>query len=517
MPDFSVLIVGAGPTGMTAAIELKRAGLDVRIIDKSDRMAEHSQALVVQARTLEQFQRYGIADKALAVGRKLRAARFFSEGKQIVSVSFESLASQYPFLLFIPQSETESLLNEEMERLGVKTERRVELDSLIQDSQGVQVSLRHPDGCIEKTSVRWVIGCDGAHSTVREKTGTPFQGGGVGLSFFLGDLEVDGPDVPEDELTVHVHRGDVIFMGRLSEKLVRMIVALHSEQGKDEHRQLSTEEFQAAVDQVGVRVKIHSAAWTSPFRVSDRQARAYRIGHVFLAGDASHIHSPVGGQGMNTGIQDVANLAWKMAAVARGSHPSLLDSYEEERGEVGKALLRFTERGLKMATIANPLIEGVRDLLAPVVSSLKPVQRRLIGFIAETSIEYRSSSIVWDHGGDGDLRAGDRLPDLRLLNPGDETTLLRGWTEPRHLALVVNGSDVEIAHIRGELREAEVVPLYMPQLDDEGIRLLGIRKKIIIVRPDGYVGFRGALSDNKEWRAYARQDGLFPEEVRMAA
>ena len=517
MPDFSVIIVGAGPTGMTAAIELKRAGLDVRIIDKSDRMAEHSQALVMQARTLEQFQRYGIAAEALARGRKLRGARFFSEGKQIVSVRFENLPSEYPFLLFIPQSETESLLNQEMERLGVKTERRVELESLTQDSRGVHVSLRHPDGRVEDSSARWLIGCDGAHSTVREMTGTPFQGAGVGLSFFLGDLEMDGPDVPDDELTVHVHRGDVVFMGRLSDKLVRMIVALHSEQRKDEHRQLSAEEFQEAADHVGVRVKVHSAAWTSPFRVHDRPARAYRIGHVFLAGDASHIHSPVGGQGMNTGIQDVANLAWKMAAVARGAHSSLLDSYEEERGEVGKALLRFTERGLRMATIANPLIEGVRDLLAPVVSSLKPVQRRLIGFIAETGIEYRSSSIVWDNGGDGDLRAGDRLPDLTLLNPGDETTLLRDWTEPRHLALVVNGSDVEIAHIRAELPEADVVPLYTPQLDDEGISLLGICKKILIVRPDGYVGFRGALADQKEWRAYARQDGLFPEVVKMAA
>ncbi len=448
MSSSSILIVGAGPTGMTAAIELKRAGLDVRIIDKSGQMAAYSQALVVQARTLEQFQRYRIADEAVARGRQLHGVRFYSDGKKIVSISLEDLASRYPFLLFLPQSETESLLNEHMERLGVTTERGVELESLAQDSHGVHAGLRHPDGRLENTRVRWLIGCDGAHSTVREKTGTPFQGGGVGLSFFLGDLELEGPDAPQDDLTIHVRRGDVIFMGRLSDKLVRMIVALHSEQQKDEHRQLTTADFQQAVDQVGVRVNVRSVAWTSPFRVNDRKARAYRIGHIFLAGDASHIHSPVGGQGMNTGIQDVANLAWKMEAVMRGAHPCLLDSYEEERGDVGKALLRFTERGLKMATITNPLIEGVRDLLAPLISNMKPVQRALIGFIAETAIEYRSSSIVWDHGGDGDLRAGDRLPDLTLQNPGDKTTLLGDWTEPRHLALVINGSDAEIALIR---------------------------------------------------------------------
>src|SRR5579871_315535 len=146
MPDCSTLIVGAGPTGMTAAIELKRAGLDVRIIDKSDHMTEHSQALVVQARTLEQFQRYGIASEAVARGRKLRGARFFSEGKQIVSVSTDQIASRYPFLLFLPQSATEALLNEHMERLGVETERQVELESVAQDSRGVYVTLRHPDG-----------------------------------------------------------------------------------------------------------------------------------------------------------------------------------------------------------------------------------------------------------------------------------------------------------------------------------------------------------------------------------
>jgi len=517
MSDSSILIAGAGPSGMTAAIELKRAGLDVRIIDKSDHMAEYSQALVVQARTLEQFQRYGIADEAVARGRKLYGARFYSEGKKIVSMSFDELSSRYPFLLFLPQSETEALLNEHMERLGVKTERRVDLESLAQDRRGVHARLRHPDGSFENLSVRWLIGCDGAHSTVRERTGTPFQGGGVGLSFFVGDLELDGPDAPKDELTVHVHRGDVVFMGRLSDKLVRMIVALHSEQDKDERRQLTAADFQQAADHVGVRVNVRSTAWASPFHVNDRQARAYRIGHVFLAGDASHVHSPVGGQGMNTGIQDAANVAWKLAAVARGAHPSLLDSYEEERCEVGKTLLRLTERGLKMATISNPLMEGVRDLLAPLISNLKPVQRALIGFIAETAIEYRSSSIVWDHGGDGDLRAGDRLPDFTLQDPGDKTTLLRNWTEPRHLALVINGSDAEIAQIRSDLPEVEVVPLYTPRLDDEGVRLLGIRKKLIIVRPDGYVGFRAPLANQKERRAYAQQDGLIPEVVTMAA
>jgi len=186
----------------------------------------------------------------------------------------------------------------------------------------------------------------------------------VGLSFFLGDCEVEGPDVVHDELSIHVHQGDLVFMGRLSERVVRVIVALREQQTSEENRDLTIEDFQRAVDRIGVRVKITAAEWMTPFRVSDRQAKHYRIGSVFLAGDASHIHSPVGGQGMNTGIQDAANLAWKLAAVAHGANERLLDSYEEERGEVGKALLRFTERGLQLATVSNPILERVRDALA---------------------------------------------------------------------------------------------------------------------------------------------------------
>jgi 2-polyprenyl-6-methoxyphenol hydroxylase-like FAD-dependent oxidoreductase len=502
---------------MTAAIELKRAGLDVRIIDKSERLAEHSQALAVQARTLEQFQRYGLAEEAIARGRKLHGGRFYSDGKQIVSLSFDQLPSRYPYLLFLPQSETEALLNAHMEQLGVRTERGVALESLEQRDRGVYAKLRHSDGGIEDLNVRWVIGCDGAHSAVRAMTGTRFECGGIGLSFFLGDIEAEGPDVPRDELTVHVNSGDVVFMGRISDRMVRMIVALHSEQDKEEHRKLTVEDFQQAVDHMGLRVKVLSAGWTSPFRVNECQARHYRIGNVFLAGDASHIHSPVGGQGMNTGIQDAANLAWKLAAVARGAGDSLLNSYEEERSQVGKALLRFTERGLKMASTKNPLLESLRDKFVPFFSNLKPVQRAVTGFIAETAIEYSSSSIVWDFGGDGDLGAGERLADLTLLTPGDRTTLLHEWNHARHLALVVNGSALELAQIREDLPEADVVPLYTPQLDDEGIGLLGIKKKVVIVRPDGYVGFRAPMKYRGEWIKYGLQDGLAPAVVKMAA
>jgi hypothetical protein len=284
-------------------------------------------------------------------------------------------------------------------------------------------------------------------------------------------------------------------------------VALHEDQQAPEKQDLTIEDFQRAVDRIGINIKIKSAEWMTPFRVNDRQAKHYRIGNVFLAGDASHIHSPVGGQGMNTGIQDAANLAWKVAAVSRGASDTLLDSYEEERGDVGKALLRFTERGLKLATVSNPILEKMRDTLAPVISMLPPVQRNAVGFISETAIEYRSSSIVRDYGGDGHLRAGDRLPDLRLRHSG-QSTLLEGWTSPRHLVVALNSDLDDIETLRRSVNHADVTSLSTSQLDYEGKRLFGDDGKMFVLRPDGYLGFRSPIGFQAELMQYARQEGL---------
>jgi len=505
MPDLQVLIVGAGPTGMTAAIELRRMGMDVRVFDKSDHMARYSQALVVQARTLEQFQRYGMADQVVAQGRRLREAKFFSEGKLIVDFKLSHMDGRFPFALFIPQSQTEELLNAHLKELGSGVEREVELVELKQDPH-LHATLRHPDGRTEEVAPRWLIGADGAHSTVRQKTGVAFEGGGVGLSFFLGDCDVEGPDVPADELSIHVHHGDVLFMGRMSEKVFRLIVATHDQQAA-EKREIAIEDLQRAVDRMGVQAKIKGAEWLTPFHVNDRQAKHYRVGSVFLAGDASHIHSPVGGQGMNTGIQDVANLGWKLAAVARGANETLLDSYEEERGEVGKALLRFTERGLKLATTSNPMVERMRDMLAPLLTMLDPVQHRAVGFISETAIEYRSSSIVHDYGGDGHLRAGDRVPDLPL-NHGKETSLLKGWTVPRHRVFGLNLDQDDIQTMRADLPHADVMSLASSDLGHDGRRLFGEDGKIFVLRPDGYLGFRSPMGFRVELLKYAKQEAL---------
>ncbi len=504
MASTQCLIVGAGPTGMSAAIELRRAGLDVRVLDKSTHMALHSQALVVQARTLEQFDRYGIANEAVAQGRKLTGARLWSEGRNIAHFEFARLQTNFPFALFLPQSQTEALLNRHMESLGVKTERGTELLAFTQQDNTVQAILRHPDGVEEEVKARWLLGCDGAHSAVREIAGIPFEGKGIPLSFFLGDLVLEGSSAPGEELAIHLHHGDVVFLGRLDDRFVRVIVAAHDQQGAQQKQEVTLADFQTAFDRAGLRLRAVASDWMTPFRVNDRQAKQYRAGNVFLAGDASHIHSPVGGQGMNTGIQDVANLAWKIAAVERGAPPALLESYQEERGAVGEALLRFTERGLKLATTDNRLLEEVRDTLLPMLTSLKPVQRAATSFISELAISYRGSSIVSDSGGDGDLHAGDRMPDLHLGG----TTLLANWHDARHLAILLGATAEQHEELTKALPRARVLSVASSDLDDYGHASLGRESKLLIVRPDGYLGFRGPMREREAWQAYIRQDAL---------
>jgi 3-(3-hydroxy-phenyl)propionate hydroxylase len=551
--DHNVLIVGAGPTGLAMAIELKRLGMPVRLIDKAEAPAQYSRALVVQARTLEQFERYGIADEAVARGRKMHGASLFSEGKQIVSFKLDEIPGRYPFALFLPQSETERLLTERLLSLGGEIERGTELLSYKNGKDGIEAQLRHKAGTVQTVPARWLVGCDGAHSLVRQQSKISFKGDTSGLDFFLGDLELNGPDAPGDEISLHLHRGNVVFFGRLDDKLVRVIVIMQRAADTPPlTRQPTIADFQAAIDGAGAKVTVTSAAWMTPFHINQRKAERYRIDSAFLAGDASHIHSPVGGQGMNTGIQDAANLAWKLAAVADGAGTELLDTYDEERGKVGEELLKTTSLGLLLATSANPIIEIVRDLLAPALTSLEPVKHAMMGFVSETAIHYRGSSIAADYGGDGELRAGDRVPNPDVeYEGGKRGRLLDDLADGRALAMGIGIEDMRKIRARVpranflELRSAEgmlgteieVPPEeangekagYHPVQDEfpasrpsgravahseiglltpEIEKLSGSENRVVVIRPDGYVGFRGSIDDLARLDDYARLTGL---------
>ncbi len=506
-----VLVIGAGPTGLTAAIELKRFGVSCRVIDKSLKGAQYSQALVIQARTLEQLERYGIAKIAVEQGRKIRQSSIYSEGKKIISFSLDQIPGSYPFVLFYPQNETERLLTDHLHSLGGAVERGVELAGVSDAGDQVSARLRHQDGRFEDVTAQWLIACDGAHSKVRESLQIPFSGSAVQLHFYLGDLEMEGPDALSDGLCVYLQRGNVVFIGRLTDKLYRVIVALHSAQESGgEDKTLTLDDFQEPLDRAGVKLTVKSAAWMTPFRVNDRQAARMRLSRVFLAGDASHIHSPVGGQGMNTGMQDIANLVWKIAAVRDGADDKILDSYAEERAPVGKALLQRTSLALKGATISNPLVEKLRDAVMSIGSKIPQVQEELIGFISETGIQYRGSSIVIDCGGGGALRAGDRMLNPWVTRNGSREPLLKPLENSRHLAIAFNVSDEAL--LQKQLPRVEFMSLQGESLpSDEGKemhRLFGTGERVLVIRPDGYIGFRGSAKDRDYLSKYARLTGL---------
>lgn len=279
------LVVGAGPTGLTAAIELKRFGVPVRIIDKAQQPAQYSQALVVQARTLEQFERYGIAEQAVARGRKLLHASMIDGGKTIVNFAFDRIASRYPFVLFLPQSETEKLLTEQLRSLGGTIERGVELAEVVRKGDTVTASLNHEDGRTEEVTPRWLLGCDGAHSRIRGNLRIPFSGRSVALHFYLGDLELEGPDSLGDEVRVYLHRGDIVFIGRLTDKISRVIVAAHDtgdvQEAIEQKRQATIADFQEAIDRAGIRLKVLSADWMTPLASMTGRLKTCRSGMCF--------------------------------------------------------------------------------------------------------------------------------------------------------------------------------------------------------------------------------------------
>lgn len=508
--DLDVLIAGAGPTGLAMAAEAARFGMRYRIIDKAPHGAQHSQALVVHARTLEQFERYELAQAAIASGRRLHRVRIYSDGKRILEASFDEVRSSYPFVLFLPQTQTERLLREHVEALGGSIERQVVLETFAEREGAVECTLAHADGSRETITAAYLIGADGAHSTVRQLLHFPFQGDAEPYAFFLGDLKVDG-DVPGDELAVHLHAGNVVFLGRLDDTHCRVIIAAHEANAQI---QPQVEDFQRAIDEAGVEnLRVSEPRWMAAFRVSERRTPAYSRGRVFLAGDATNIHSPVGGQGMNTGIQDAANLMWKIALVeSRRGRPLLLESYDRERKPVGDSLLLETAGALRAATASNWLLERLRDGILSRIGSLEGVKERLRDTISEIGLSYSRSPIVCECQGVSALHAGERAPDCEVRDEtGANFRIFSLFKEPLHTAIMIpppSGADLT--------RFAQLFAAYRDVM--HGIVLAGGDEEfraqycapggaLYVVRPDGYIGFRGRPTDLEALEAWC--SGLF--------
>src|SRR5258705_1827207 len=395
--DTDVLIVGAGPTGLVVALWLTRLGVQVRIIDKTSEPGTTSRALAVQARTLEFYAQLGIADLVIEPGRKLNAANLWVAGRRAAHAVFGDMGvglSAYPYPLIFPQDEHERLLIECLAEAGVEIERETELLGF-EDADGrVIAQIRTRNGNVEACTAAYLAGCDGARSTLRDAIGIGFPGGTYEHLFYVADVEADG-QACNGELHGALDQTDFLLIFPLKgDRRARLIGTVRDEvqQRRDD---LSWNDVSKRVIE-WIRIDVTSVNWFSTYRVHHRVADHFRKDRAFLLGDAAHIHSPVGGQGMNTGIGDAVNLAWKLAAVLQGrAKASLLDSYEPERIAFARRLVATTDRAFTGVTSSGAIARLMRlriaPLLAPLIFAFRAMRRVVFGTVPRTAVNYRGS------------------------------------------------------------------------------------------------------------------------------
>jgi 2-polyprenyl-6-methoxyphenol hydroxylase-like FAD-dependent oxidoreductase len=393
-----VLIVGAGPVGLCLASELARFGIPFRIIDQSPTPTESSNAIAIHARTLELLARMGSVADFVGAGTVVDRVEFQADGRVMAHIDFTDIQSRYRGILDIPQSSTESIFIKRLSEHGVNVERPVKLVSLSGGTADVKAELAHNDGSREAISCKWAIGCDGAHSTVREKSGIPFEGTTTAECYVLADVKIAWA-LTHSQMTVFFHREGTLVTIPLPEGRYR-IVANVSNLEQAQVKSLPFQEFRTIVARrVSISAQLSDPGWMSHFVVNRRQAREYRKNRVFVAGDAAHVHSPAGGQGMNTGIQDVINLGWKLALVHEGkAAESLLDTYFEERAPIASGVLTLTNRIMALTSIKNPVMQRIRNLALPMVAGWDFVQHGLVDELTELGLNYRRSPVVRGEG-----------------------------------------------------------------------------------------------------------------------
>lgn len=393
--DIRVLVVGAGPVGLTMAAELARYGVSVRIVDKAATRTDKSKALVLWSRTLELLEGAACSETFVAAGRKVYVASIFAGNRQMAHIDLTGVDSTYAYALMLPQSETERLLETHLEGLGVRVERGVEVTGFLETATGVEANLRHADGSSERASASWLVGCDGAHSVVRHGLSAKFEGDTLQSDWVLADGHLEGWPLPETELAMYWCEDGVLGVFPILPGRFRVIADVGDATGP-RAADPSLEQIQAIIDRRGPGgVTLTDAVWLSGFRINERKVAAYRKGRVFLTGDAAHVHSPAGGQGMNTGMQDAFNLAWKLALVCRGALPAepLLDSYSVERSAVGEKVLADAGRLTWVATLRNPLAQAVRNMAVRILLGLPPVHNIFAGNFSEIAIGYKRSPL----------------------------------------------------------------------------------------------------------------------------
>ncbi|GHG25972.1 MULTISPECIES: FAD-dependent monooxygenase [Amycolatopsis] len=448
MPD--VIVVGAGPTGLLLAGDLAEAGAAVTLLEKRDGTVSNlSRAFAVHARTLEVLDARGLADELDATGvNRLSEARLFGR----VTVDLGRLPSRFPYLLVTAQYNVERVLRERAVAAGVDIVPGAKVTAVRQDDDGVTAET--PGGTHRAA---YLVGTDGFHSTVRAALGLPFPGKSVLRSIMLADVRLR--EAPPETLTVNGFGNEFAFIAPFGDGWWR-VLAWDRLRNVPDDAPLDLDEIRAITRRaLGTDFGMHDARWMSRFHSDERQAPRYRVGRVFLAGDAAHVHSPAGGMGMNTGLQDAANLGWKLTAVRNGAPAALLDTFQAERHPIGEEVLRVSGTIIRMAMLRSPVLRALRGLVGGTVVRVPAVHRTLIGRLS--AIGFRYPAPAGEH-----KLVGTRMPDVPLA---DGTRLYEALRGGRFVLLGDTKPDgwAGRVHVAAPAEPARTT---------------------ILVRPDGYVG-----------------------------
>ncbi|MEJ0064910.1 MAG: FAD-dependent monooxygenase [Caulobacteraceae bacterium] len=506
MTRHQVLIAGAGPTGLVLALWLTKLGVAARIVDKTAEPGTTSRALAVQARTLELYRQLDIADAVVARGHRTPAVNLWVKGERAARVPFDTIGegvTPYPFLKIFPQDEHEKLLIERLAGLGVSVERQTELVGFTDGPTGVVARLRKADGAEEACEADYLAGCDGARSMVRGAIGAGFPGGTYRQVFYVADVEAAGASV-NGELHVDLDEADFLAVFPLAgEGRARLIGTLRDERA--EHAE--DLKFEDVSDQAiaHMKLEVRKVNWFSTYHVHHRVTDRFRKGRAFLLGDAAHIHSPAGGQGMNTGIGDAINLAWKLAWVLGGRAPdALLDSYEAERIGFARRLVATTDRAFNLATAEGYVADFIRMRLAPIVASsalsLEKVREFLFRTVSQITLNYRGGPLSVGHA--GEVKAGDRLPWTPNVS-AEETAALARMTWQ---AVVYGQASEPLAAWCREKGVTLQVFEHRPDLAAVGVP----KDALYLLRPDTYIAVADPRGDPAALERYFAERQIEP-------
>ncbi|MET0917686.1 MAG: FAD-dependent monooxygenase [Burkholderiales bacterium] len=514
--EVDVLIVGAGPTGLMLANQLARQGLRPTIIDRHAGPSRETRALGVQARTLEIYAQLGLVDRALALGRQGAGANLWAQGRRLARVPLGDAGrhlTPYPYILVLGQDDNERILGDRLREQGVAVQWNCELVGLEQSRDHVVATLAGADGRTRALRAAWVAGCDGARSAVRERCGIGFPGAPYEHVFFVADVEMTGTMVA-DEVNVHLWKeGFHLLVPMRGEQHWRIVGIVPPPLRRDDVR---FEEMLPSIREALGTIHVRTCSWFSTYRIHHRAAERFRDGRCFLLGDAAHIHSPVGAQGMNTGLQDASNLAWKLALVAQGqAEATLLDSYEAERLPVARRLLATTDRAFRFIVsdgrLSGLLRTRVLARLAALAMQRSGIQAAAFRTVSQIAIAYRDSVLsVTRPGWPADApQAGDRFPWLRLqLQPdGPVTDLFECLADPRFTLFVIG--DMRGGRPADHMSDADLKKLVRAQRvpatpgNAETLSRLGVTMPaFFLVRPDGYIGLCGDTLDGSALQTY---------------